>query len=125
MTMPVFRELALATPALVLSLFISDVFLGPGENEHIKDPITSVSPRTGIDLLLAERWLAKDSTASRSAWIGADSLPAERLLVKDSITTGEAWMGSSDRRFASEVTPAARVSKAFAQFVPGKSGRAI
>jgi hypothetical protein len=125
MTMPVFKELALATPALVLSLFVSDVFLGPGENEHIKDPITSVSPRVGADLVLAERWLAKDSTASRSAWIGADSVPAERWLVKDSITTGEAWMGSADRRFASEVTPAARVKKAFAQFVPGESGRAI
>ena len=125
MTMPVFKELALAAPALVLSLFISDVFLGPGESERIKDPITSVSPRAAADLIPAERWLAMDTTASRSAWIGTDSVPAERWLVKDSITTGEAWMGSADRRFAREVTPAVRVRKAFAQFVPGKSGRAI
>jgi hypothetical protein len=125
MTMPVFKELALAAPALVLFLFVSDVFLGPGENEHIKNSITSISPRVGADLVSAERWLAKDSIASGSAWIGADSVPAERWLVKDSITTGEAWMGSADRRFAREVTPAARVRKAFAQFVPGKSGRAI
>jgi hypothetical protein len=125
MTMPVFKELALAAPAMVLFLFVSDVFLGPGENERIKDPITSVSPRVGADLVPAERWLAMNTTASRSAWIGTDSVPAERWLVKDSITTGEAWMGSADRRFAMQVTPAVQVRKAFAQFVPGKSGRAI
>jgi hypothetical protein len=125
MTMPVFKELAVAAPALVLSLFVSDVFLGPGENEHIKDSIASVSPRAAADLVPVERWLAKDPIPSASVWIGADSVPAERWLVKDSITTGEAWMGSADRRLAREVTPAARVRKAFAQFVPGKSDRAI
>ena len=127
--MPVFKELALAGPALVLFLFVSDAFLGPDENERIKDSTISGSPRVGGDPVPVDRWLAKASIAGGSPWIGADQVPAERWLVKDSITTGGSWMGAdpnpADRRFAREVTPAARVREAFAQFVPGESGRAI
>ena len=126
--MPIFKELVLAGPALVLFLFVSDAFLGPDENERIKDTIASDSRGVGADLVPVERWLAKDSIAGGSPWIGADSVPAERWLAKDSITTGGSWLADlnpEDRRFASELTPAARVRKAFGQFATSESGRAI
>ena len=126
--MPIFKELVLAGPALVLFLFVSNAFLGPDENERIKDSITSGSRGVGADLVPVERWLAKDSIAGGSPWIGADSVPAERWLAKDSITTGGSWLADlnpEDRRFASELTPAARVRKAFGQFATSESGRAI
>lgn len=120
--MPVFKEVALAAPALVLLLFVSDAFLGPDENERIRDSITIGSPAAAASIP-AERWLAKIPLASGNPWIGAESVPAERWLAKDSITTGS-WI-DADRRFARQVTPAVRVRKAFAQFVPGESDRAI
>ena len=125
--MPIFKELVLAGPALVLFLFVSDAFLGPDEKERIKDTVASDSRGAGADLVPVERWLAKDSIAGGSPWIGADLVSAERWLVKDSITTGGSWVGlnPADRRFASELTPAARVRKAFGQFATSESGRAI
>ena len=127
--MPIFKELVLAAPALVLFLFVSNAFLGPDENERIKDSITSGSRGVGADLVPAECWLTKASISRGSPWIGADSVPAERWLAKDSITTGGSWVGAglnpADRRFASELTPAARVRKAFGQFATSESGRAI
>ena len=126
--MPIFKELVLAAPALVLFLFVSDAFLGPDENERIKDSTISGSPRVGGDPVPVDRWLAKASIAGGSPWIGADSVPAERWLAKDSITTGGSWLADlnpEDRRFASELTPAARVRKAFGQFATSESCRAI
>jgi hypothetical protein len=122
MTIPVFKEVALAAPALVLSLFVSNAFLGPDENERIRDSITIGSPAAAAPIP-AERWLAKIPLGSGNSWIGAESVPAERWLAKDSITTGS-WM-DADHQLAGQVSPAARVRKAFAQFVPGESGRAI
>jgi hypothetical protein len=99
--MRIMKELAVAGPALVLLLLISDAFLGPDAFD-------------------------RQSLTSGRCWIGADQVPAERWFAKDSIVTGASWQGaypaSTERRFAR--TAAARVREVFAQFVPGESGRA-
>ncbi len=105
-TMPMFRELALAVPALVVCLLVSHAIFGSGDDEP-----------------------ARPSAAVSVAWIGADSLSAERLLAKDSLVT----KGSSavadrppgEHRLQKDVTPHARIHGVFAQFVPGEAGRAI
>lgn len=104
--MPIFKELALAVPALALYLLVSDALFGPAQDAH-----------------------AGRSTAVSGVWIGADSLPAERWLAKDSFVTGGSGVAAGrpvdPRRFEPGVTPHARIRGVFAQFVPGESGRAI
>jgi len=104
--MAIWKELALAGPALVLFLFISNALLGPDENERIKDTATI-----------------------SGSWIGADRIPAGRWLAKYSITTGGPLIdtdpASAKRWGARQVAPAARVRKVFAQFVPGENSDAI
>lgn len=100
--MRMLKDLAVAGPVLVLLLLLSDVFLGP-------DAIDSQSLTGG------RAW----------AWIGADDVPDTRWFVKDSIVTGPSWRGEypapAERWLARSA--AARVKDAFAQFVPGETGR--
>jgi hypothetical protein len=102
--MPILRELVLAVPALIVCLLISNAVFGP--DERAAPPVT-VS----------------------STWIGADSRPTARWLAKDSFVTGgprvAAEPPSGEPRRERDVTPQARITRVFAQFVPGESGRPI
>lgn len=104
--MPIFKELALAVPALALYLLISDALFGPSQDAHAGRPV-----------------------AVSGVWIGAVSLPEERWLAKDSFVTGGSGVAAGrpagEHRFEPRVTPRARINGVFAQFVPGESGRAI
>jgi hypothetical protein len=104
--MVILKESALAVLALVLFLFVSNLFLGPGENDHIKDTVTS-----------------------NGSWIGADRISADRLLAQYSITNDGPLIGtdpaSARRWVARYVAPATRVRQVFAQFVPGEHRNAI
>ena len=102
--MPILREVALAVPALIVCLLISDAVFGPDER-------------------------AAPPVAVSRTWIGADSLPAARWIAQDSFVTGEPRVAteqpSAEQLREKDVTPQARIKRVFAQFVPGESGRAI
>lgn len=103
--MSVFKELALAGPALVAALLISHAFLGPDDNERVKHSVTTSASWIGAGPAPAERWFAKESMTTGGPGIAADSAPAQRS-------------------FARYVTPHARIRGVFAQFVPGESSHA-
>jgi hypothetical protein len=101
--MSILKEVAIAVPAMVLLLFVSNTFLGPDE---------SYRPTTGP-----------------KSWLGGEPVPPERFLAKNSMTGGAsptvAEPSPLEWGLARDLTPKARVRDVFAQFVTSERRRAL
>jgi hypothetical protein len=101
--MSVYKETAIAMPALAMLLFFSHTFFGPDESY---------------------RHLATSPTS----WLGVVEIPAERFIAKDLIT-GDVSGADKDppplgQKSVGDLTPKARIRSVFAQFEPGERRRA-
>jgi hypothetical protein len=95
--MSIWKETAVAVPALAALLFVSHAYFG-------SDEIQSMSvPRT---------------------WLGGVTIPAERFIAKELIagraSNADEDSSSLEQKPASELTPQARIRSVFSQF--GSSG---
>jgi hypothetical protein len=93
--MSIWKETAVAVPALAALLFVSHAYFGA-------DEIQSMSvPRT---------------------WLGGVTIPAERFIAKQLIagraSNADEDPSSPEQTPASELTPQARIRSVFAQFGP-------
>ena len=101
--MSIYKEAAIAVPALALLLFVSDTFFGPDESYR---RITTIP----------------------KSWLGGVEIPAVRFIAKDLIT-GSASCADKDppplgQEGVGDLTPEARIKSVFAQFEPGERRRA-
>jgi hypothetical protein len=100
--MSIYKETAIALPALAMLLIVSHSFFGPDESyRHL-----TTNPRS---------------------WLGGVEFPAERFIAKDLITgsaSGANESPSLGQNSVGDVTPEARIRSVFAQFEPGGRRRA-
>ena len=101
--MSIYKETAIAMPALAMFLFVSHTFFGPDES-------------------------SRHLTTSPKSWLGGVEIPAERFIAKDLIT-GSASGANEDpsplgQKSAGDLTPDARIRSVFAQFEAGGRRRA-
>jgi len=101
--MSIYKETAIAMPALAMLLFVSHTFFSPDESyRHL--------------------------TTNPKSWLGGVEIPAERFIAKDLITGSASGAGEDPsplgQTSASDLTPEARIRSVFAQFEPGGRRRA-
>ncbi|MDR3644563.1 MAG: hypothetical protein P4M02_05765 [Clostridia bacterium] len=101
--MSIYKETAIAVPALALLLFVSHTFFGPDESY-------------------------RRLTTNPKSWLGGAEIPAERFIAKDLIT-GCASSADKDpppikQEGVGDLTPEARIRSVFAQFEPSERRRA-
>jgi hypothetical protein len=102
-TMSIYKETAIAMPALAMLLFFSHTLFGPDESyRHL--------------------------TTSPKSWLGVVEIPAERFIAKDLITGGASGADKDPaplgQKSVGDLTPEARIRSVFAQFEPGERRRA-
>jgi hypothetical protein len=101
--MSIYKETAIAMPALAMLLFVSHTVFGSDESyRHL--------------------------TSSPTSWLGGVEIPAERFIAKDLITGGVSGADKDPpllgQKSVGDLTPKARIRSVFAQFEPGERRRA-
>ena len=101
--MSIYRETAIAMPALAMLLFVSHTFFGSDESY-------------------------RRLTISPTSWLGGVEIPPERFIAKE-LFTGSASGADEDpsplgQKSVGDLTPEARIRSVFAQFEPGGRRRA-
>ena len=100
--MSIYKESAIAMPALAMLLFVSHTFFGLDESY-------------------------RRLTTCPKSWLGGVEIPAERFLAKNLIT-GSASGADEDHsplgQKSVDLTPKARIRSVFAQFEPVERRRA-
>jgi hypothetical protein len=93
--MSIYRETAIAMPALAMLLFVSHTFFGPDESY-------------------------RRLTTSPTSWLGGAEIPAERFIAKDLITSSASCADKDPsplgQKSVGDLTPEARIRGVFAQF---------
>ena len=93
--MSIWKETAIAVPALAALLFVSHAYFGSDEIQSMSVPTT---------------------------WLGGVTIPAERFIAKELIagraSNADEEPLSLEQKPTSELTPQARIRCAFAQFGP-------
>jgi hypothetical protein len=102
-TMSIYKETAIAMPALAMLLFVSHTVFGSDESyRHL--------------------------TTGPKSWLGSVEIPAERFIAKNLITGGASGADNDPpplgQKSVGDLTPKARISGVFAQFEPGERRRA-
>jgi hypothetical protein len=93
--MSIWKETAIAVPALAALLFVSHAYFGSDEIQSMSVPTT---------------------------WLGGVTIPAERFIAKELIagraSNADEEPLSLEQKPTSELTPQARIRSVFAQFGP-------